>query len=205
MTYRFAGDAAVEMEFRVRMQEDRFPLGYVGFMWASYMQGARDRCIHFYGTDGERSGLMTFGKAGPDGIFEMGQVPPVGASQLPCESGKIALNVLFKTALRFEHPFYFGLLDGDGDPATTDDPMAYVMMFDQAKPIRLAFWNFTRDAAGREDARRPAWDWVYMIEKPRLNRWYGYRARMEYFPYRGPEDVLRRYRAWRSGLPDHPR
>jgi hypothetical protein len=138
---------------------------------------------------------MSFGADRPGGV-----IPAIGAADLQWDAADFGLNLATHPTLRFELPLYYGLLDGDGDFETTEDTMAYVLMFDRTEPIRLAMWNCAL-GEGRTDPRRPAWDWQFVIRQPRCGEWYGYRARVEYFPFADPADILRRYRVWRSGLP----
>ncbi|MBM3290785.1 MAG: glycoside hydrolase family 5 protein, partial [Candidatus Hydrogenedentes bacterium] len=143
MRYTLDGDA-IDIEFRAMPTRDRFPLGYAAFMWASYMGHTRDRRIYFYGTNHGAEGWQSFGddtSAKPEG-FETGTVSFHGVPDLKFEDGAKTLNVIEDPAKKFLLPFYYGLVDGDGDAATTDDTMAYVMMFDQKEPIRFALWNF---------------------------------------------------------------
>ncbi|MCP4643137.1 MAG: hypothetical protein GY851_22005, partial [bacterium] len=93
-------------------------------------------------------------------------------------------------------------VDGDGDPETEDDTLAYVMMFDQAEPIRFAMWNFNKTADGQPDTRSPAWDWQYVIRDPRPGTTYGYRARLCVVPFTGADDVKALYMAWANALPN---
>ena len=127
-----------------------------------------------------------------------GTVAAAGAPNLPCEEGAAILNVVENTSKRFVCPFYYGVVDGDGDLSGSGDEMAYVMMFDQTEPIRFALWNFIKDGAGNPDPHSPAWDWQYVIRDPQLGRWYGYRARLEYGPLTTREEIMQRYENWRD-------
>lgn len=199
MRYAFNGEQCVDIEFRCTPTRADFPLGYVALMWASYMNHARDRKIHFYGRNGETEGWVTFGEDTSDG-FETGTVSQFGTPDLPYEAGAETLNIIEHPAKKFLLPCYYGLLDGDGDPATEDDTMAYIMMFDQGTPIRFAMWNFIRNAAGEPDPHSPAWDWQFVIHNPQAGKSYGYRARVMIKPFVDAEDVRLEYDRWASRL-----
>ena len=47
MRYVIREDNAIDMTFTATLREDRFPLEYVAFMWASYMNRTCERRIHF--------------------------------------------------------------------------------------------------------------------------------------------------------------
>ena len=198
MRYRLGPDC-VDMEFTAR-PTDRgcAPLGYVAFMWASYMNRTRGRAIHFYGTCEGEEGWIRFGEDLADGGFETGTVAHASADPLPYEEGAETLNIVEDPRKRFLLPFYYGL--ADGDLSSPDDRMVYTMMFDQGTPIRFALWNFIRDASGRPDPHSPAWDWQYVIRSPEIDRTYRYRARLLYRPFAGREAVRRAYEEWAAGL-----
>ncbi|HAV61754.1 MAG TPA: hypothetical protein DCY13_05245, partial [Verrucomicrobiales bacterium] len=165
MTYTLTGDA-IDIEFAVTPTRDRFGKGYAAFMWASYMACTRDRKIHFYGEDDGREGWVAFGED-HEGGFETGTVSFRGVEPLPYEAESQTLNIVEHPTKRFSKPFYYGLMDGDHDLSTTNDTLAYIMMFDQEAPIRFAMWNFVKDATtGKADPHRPAWDWQFVIHNP---------------------------------------
>lgn len=201
LRYELNGDA-VDITFQATPTRDQFPLGYVAFMWASYMNHTRERRIHFYGREGDQEGWISFGDdtaETPEG-FETGTVACAGVSDLPFEPGAQTLNIVESKTKRFLLPFYYGLVDGDGEAATDDDTMAYIMMFDQREPIRFALWNFIKNAAGQPDAHSPAWDWQYVVRNPQVGQTYGYRARLLYVPFTTAEDVKAEYERWAGSL-----
>jgi hypothetical protein len=202
MRYVIAEENAIDMTFTVCLHEDRFPLGYAAFMWASYMNRTRERCIHFYGEHDGREGWASFGDETtekPEG-FETGTVSAVGIPDLRYEDGADTLNILENPYKKFIQPFYYGLTDGDGDLDTSDDTMVYIMMFDQVAQIRFAMWNFIHDENGQPDTHSPAWDWQYVIRNPVISRPYGYRARMVYKSFIDRDDVVNEYNRWKGGL-----
>jgi hypothetical protein len=191
---------AVDMEFTATPREDRFPLGYCAFMWASYMNHTRERRIHFYGMNDDQEGWLSFGDDTEGGGFETGTVSYHGVPDLPYEEGAQSLNIVEHPTKKFLLPFYYGLVDGDGDPDTTDDTLAYIMMFDQKEPIRLAMWNFIRDANRQPDPHSPAWDWQFVIRNPEVGKTYRYRARLLVKPFESREDVRAEYERWMASL-----
>ena len=202
MRYVLQEENAIDMTFTVTLHEDRFPLGYVAFMWASYMKRTRERRIHFYGTQDGHEGWVSFGDATEEAEegFETGTISAVGVPDLPYETDADTLNILENRHKKFIQPFYYGLVDGDGDLSTEDDTMVYIMMFDQIDPIRFAMWNFTQTKDGNRDPHCPAWDWQFVIRNPAINHPYGYRARVVYKPFAGRDDVFGEYERWQKGL-----
>ena len=185
MTYSLTADG-LDLQFRVRFHEKRFPLGWIGMMWASYMQGAQDRRLHFFGTCDGREGWTCLGEDTEDG-FETGTVSAAGVDVLPFEEGAAQLNVKENPRKRFLHPVCYGHLD---------DGHVYVMMFDHTEAIRMAMWNFVEDAKGQPDSTRPAWDWQFIVREPELHQWYGYRARLLVVPFTTADDIRSRYLDW---------
>ncbi len=190
----------VDMEFTARLTDVSCArLGYVAFMWASYMNRTCSRQIHFYGSCEAEQGWTSFGEDFQGGGFETGTVAHASVDPLPYEEGAQILNVVEDSRKRFLLPFYYGLTHGDGDLSSAD-PMAYVMMFDQEAPIRFAMWNFFRDESGAPDPHSPAWDWQFVIRDPAVDQTYGYRARLLYRPFRDPESVRDAYEEWAAEL-----
>ncbi|GMV99427.1 MAG: hypothetical protein AMXMBFR84_05660 [Candidatus Hydrogenedentota bacterium] len=194
----------VDMTFTCSPREPRYPLGYAALMWASYMNHTRDRTIHFPGKNGDVDGWVTFGEPTGDSEtpgFETGTVSHAGVPDLPYEDGAQTLNLIEHPTKKFTDPFYYGLVDGDGDKATDNDTMAYVMMFDQREPIRFALWNFIKSANGEPNPHSPAWDWQFVVREPELGKTYGYRARMMYVPFESADAIAAKFADWQSGLP----
>lgn len=200
LTYTLAERDAIDIGFVVTATQARFGQGYAAFMWAGYMACARDRKICFYGLDGDREGWIAFGED-VNGGFETGTVSYKGVAPLPYEKDSQTLNIIEHPAKHFLKPFYYGLMDGDHDLTTTNDILAYIMMFDQDTTIRFALWNFVRDAAGKADPHRPAWDWQFVIHNPVLGKQYGYRARLVICPFTRRDEILHRYEKWVKTLP----
>ena len=194
---------AIDMFFSATPTRDEFPLGYTAMMWASYINRTLDRKIHFWGEQNGQEGWLSFGDDTEDS-FETGTVRYTDVDDLPYEEGAQALNIIEHPTKHFIEPFYYGLVDGDGDLKTTDDTMAYIMMFDQAESIRLAMWNFIKDDNGVTDPHSPAWDWQFVIREPIVGQTYTYQARMMYVPFVSAEDVRARYQKWTKELKCDP-
>lgn len=199
MQYTFAGESAVDMQFTATLTRPIKHLGYLAAMWASYMNHTRERRIHFYGVEDGREGWITFGDDLETG-FETGTVSYAGVAPLPFEEGSETLNIIEHPKKHFLLPFYYGLVDGDGDETTSGDTMVYIMMFDQREPIRFAVWNFITNAARKPNPHSPAWDWQYVLRDPEPGKRYGYRARLVYKPFVDEEDVKREYERWSASL-----
>jgi hypothetical protein len=191
MTYALTEPDTVDLSFEVTPTQRRFGMGYAGLMWAAYMNCALDRRIYFLGRDGWDS----FGNETDKG-FETGTVAACGAAELPYQEGAQTLNLAEAPFKRFRIPFFYGLIDGDHDLATTDDTLAYIVMLDQCESIRFALWNFIADKTGKPDTHSPAWDWQFVIRAPKMGETYRYRAHVLIVPFRGPEAILQEYQRW---------
>lgn len=198
MTYRLSAPNMLDMVFSATPTVERFPLGYVAFMWAGYMSRTRERAIRFFGRAGEQEGWIAFGEDLTEG-FETGTVSFDTLPDLPHEEGAQTLNLIENPTKKFLKPVYYGLLDGDQDLETDEDTLVYILMFDQSEPIRFSLWNFIRDSEGRPDPHSPAWDWQFVIRNPEVGKTYRYRARLVIEPFDGQESVARRYSEWMSG------
>ena len=204
MAYDLSTNGQIDMEFECTPGEVKnYSQGYVAMMWASYMNRAIDRNIHFWGREGGRVGWVQFG-TDENGHMEVGTVAHVDATPLDFEEGAQTLNLTVHPEKKFIAPFYYGLLDGDQDLGTTDDKLLYLVMFDQSEPIRFAMWNFIKNKQGEPDTHSPAWDWQYVIKNPALNQTYKYRARIVIKPYLNKEQVWTEYRNWINKLQISP-
>jgi hypothetical protein len=199
MVYRFSGKFYLDLNFTVNLTKDKFPLGFVGFMWASYMNCSLDRRIHFIGSNHGVEEWMLFGEDTETG-FETGTIGYQLSGHLPYEEGAKTLNIIEHPQKKFVYPFYYGLVHGSGNVNSVQDTMVYIMMFDQNEPIRFAMWNFFKNSNDQPDTHSPAWDWQYVIRSPKINEPYGYRARVVYKPFSGPEDVVQEYQKWLDKL-----
>lgn len=199
MTYTLTDPDAIDIEFSVTPTREKFGEGYAAFMWAGYMACTRDREIHFYGVNGDREGWIAFGEDTDKG-FETGTVSFQGVAPLPYERGSQTLNIIEHPTKHFLKPFYYGLVDGDHDLTTTNDTLAYIMMFDQSAPIRFAMWNFVKDTDGKADPHRPAWDWQFVIHHPEIGKQYRYRARLLIRPFTDREEIRNLYEVWAKSL-----
>jgi hypothetical protein len=121
-------------------------------------------------------------------------------ANLPYQEGAQTLNLIEQPSKHFSVPFFYGLLDGDHDLTTTEDTLAYIVMFDQCETIRFALWNFITDASGKPDTHSPAWDWQFVIRAPRIGEKHRYRARVLVKPFEGPEAVHSEYLRWSRQL-----
>ena len=155
--------------------------------------------IHFLGCDGQQERRVTFGEETAED-FETGTIACSGVNNLPYENSTKTLNIIEHPDKKFVLPFYYGLVNGSGRDDSQDDPMVYIMMFDQRDSIRFAMWNFIDSAQGFPDTHCPAWDWQYVIRKPQIDKEYGYRARVIYKPFARRADVKTEYENWVAGM-----
>lgn len=196
----------LDMIFQARPTVNVWPKGWLGFMWASYVDTAIDRRIYFWGRDPSNGqwGWCSYGDSngltpGGEEMIDQGIIPSIGTKELKFDPWSPNFSVHNFSddyeGREFHTPFYYGLVDGDGDLSTTEDTMCYLMMFNQCLPIRFALFNFSGNT------HRPAWDWQYIIRNPKIGKTYSYRARFAYFPWRGERkgrtDVIKEYYKWR--------
>jgi len=190
-TIALAGADTVDVDFRFIIEKDCFSANggppWIALQWASYMDLARERAIHFWGVADGREQWCTMDASTPG----TGNVPWVNSAPLEWEE-RVRSNpcIIENKRYKFVHPFYYCLVDGDGRSETQDDTLAYIMMFDQAAPVRLGFAVWANGPHG------PACDWQYVVHQPRARTEYGYRLRIACKPFTGPEGVLSEYERW---------
>ena len=191
MIYRFDGNDAIDMTFSTIPQDDVFPLGYVGFMWATYQNRFFEPAIYFQGVSEGVEDWMRFGPEMSEN--RLGRtVSFLDSKSLQVETGADEFNALALEDVHFTKPVYYGLLDMSLPESSQKNKMAFAMMFDQEQPIRFSVWNWCNPTA------ISAWDWQYIAHNPRPGQKAGYRARMVCTESDVPDGVLSRYQAWRE-------
>jgi len=204
MTYTLANGPCLDMTFRTTPR-DPVDRPYLVYMWASYIRAARDQCIHFTGAREVYSPREGYQKARLQqvrfgereiarGKNENAVVPYLGMPELERDDIPAYINIDDAERCAFVLPFFYGVMDGDGDLNTQGDDMVYLMMFDQAEPVRFVMFDFSGDM------HQPVWDWQYVIRRPEPGRTYQYRARLVYKPFQGADDAAKEYVAWLKGL-----
>ncbi len=199
MDYDLSKEGYVDLVFECIPTRDLYSKGFIAMMWASYMNRAIDRKIHFWGKEGDRIGWVEFCE-GKGKKFEFGTVSNAMVEDLPYERGAETLNLIENSEKKFITPFYYGLIDGDHDLKTTDDRLLYLVLFVQTESIRFAMWNFIKNKMGDSDQHSPAWDWQYVIRNPKVGMSYGYKARMVVKSFKGIEQVWRECQTWGEDL-----
>lgn len=193
--YTFADGPFVDVAFEVTPRADEASLGYLAFMWASYMDKALSPEIRFPGPGGEWS---AFGRMDGAGHPQTGTIARDGVPPLPLSPDFRAFNLMESEAGRFTRPYYYGLVDGDGFTTTRDDPMALVMMFRETDETRFALWNWG------ERNESPAWDWQWVLRAPQVGVKRTLRARMAYLPFESDGAVQSLFDAWSPESPAVP-
>lgn len=195
MRYTLSGDNAVDMEFSVTPLKDEAPLGYLVFMWASYMHSALGREIYFPGVEKGREGWVTFGADQPGGAYDTGTIAFRGAEPLAFETGADMFNLVESTDKFFTLPVYYGLIDGNMIKDEPGDTTAFIMMFDNAGDTRFAMWDW----GGNHQT--PAWDWQFVVRNPEPGKTYRHRSRLLLKPFVSHEDIIAEYEKWRDTPP----
>ncbi len=199
MAYDLSSASQIDITFGYTPTVDLYSHGFVAMMWASYMNSAVERKIHFWGTYGIRVGWIEFGEdLGQE--FEVGTISYLSTPNLPYDQESQTLNIIEHPQKKFITPFYYGLIDVGYDTKTISDRLIYLVLFDQIDPIRFAMWNFFTDKFGNPDTHSPAWDWQYVIQDPKVGHNYGYRARVVVKPFKGTEQIWIEYRKWKEDL-----
>lgn len=200
LTYTFCEPDCIDFTFEATPYQDHFRQGYVSCMWASYMTHVRDKRLFFPGESEREKGWLW---VGGDPLVEAGNYRTIrgkGQSPLPREKDAACQNTDTSDERFFTMPFYYGLVDGDGDPETRGDLMAYIMMFDQGANIRMGNFSSITKYDGTRAPRSAAWDWQFVIYTPKVGQKYEHRARFLYKPFVSRPDIREEYNRWIRGL-----
>jgi len=175
----------IDVSCLIVVRGGEFPFGYLGLFWASYINGPMSNAMHFVGRtpDGIEGWLQL------SSIYHGHESTVVGIDDEPAlplhDQAQRGLFSSFAPA-RFVHPFFFGLFG----------PMVFAVMFRDAKGIRLSHSPSGGGANVRRDGFNPAWDFQYIIDRPEVNKEYGWEAQIVYKPFEGKQDILDEYRTF---------
>ena len=168
--------------------------GYAVLFWANYMNPLTEIDMHFRGVTGpdEEEKWVSVQAPRTDFLHRHGGVyRSRDAKRLSFDDDhKSPWNVASYQFPRFTRPFYYARADHD---------MVLIMMFDRmataVDEIRFAMYRFQV----KEETRRPAWDFQYVIRKVEAGRRYGFSGRLVYKKFAGAADCESEYERWRSG------
>ena len=200
--YTLSGNQ-IDLRFRERFaercwgpQEDR--ANWVSSFFASYIGEVQRKEIYFWGFDNRTGhvGWTAFGRdlaPGEEDFLALGSSEEDGTvkwrfSPRRKKSGN-EMNTRESPDKCFLLPFYFGIVDGDGHRATTDDKMGYMVMFAPwiSDTIQFSLFNWG------SNPHFVAWDWQYTVRDPAVNAWCGYEARIVYRPIGSTNDLVEEY------------
>ena len=160
-----------------------FQHGYAGLFWASYIQNPADKKIYFRGVDQKSSGTPSWIGAWSE---EHGKQSTHRSQDddhdfffAPDFNATLASNF---SSLRFSEPYYYGRFG----------KMVLAYFFDSEEVIR-----FSQSPTGGGELN-PAWDFQFIIQSPKPNKKYSFKARMMYKPYINDEDVSDEYQKWKK-------
>jgi len=199
MRYTVAESYYIDLEFKCTPQDAKLfgTRNQAIFFWADYMNQVKDVALHFRGIE-KPGGKETWIRAEAlksehphwrgGGTYRHINAPPIEYDS----DLKFNLNSWSYDWPRFTKPFYYGL---------AENGMVFIIMFDRTyspvDQIRFSLFKFKC----RDDIRKPAWDFQYVINKIESKKEYGYRARVAWKKFVSPDDCLREYEKWSAQLP----
>ena len=193
MTFTGTEDGYLDLAFSMVLTRDvwsyaEFDPPFVGLLFASYLGVNRARAMYFYG---ENDGSIGWIENSADRKQDFPNFRATGASPVTIPPGNPGLVCSASSdGRKYILPFYYGLLDGDGNKTTTDDTMMFLLMFDRCDGIQFGYAAFNLGDKG------PALDWEFIVSRPQVNTAYGFNARLCIKPFVSPEDALDEYDAW---------
>ena len=197
MRYSVVAPHYVDFEFRcVPHDKSRFgSRGYGIFFWANYMNQVDDVSLHFLGkrqSDGVEGWIAADASEPHVDHVAGGTYRHLAAEPLEYDADhNFKLNVWSYDWPRFTKPFYYG---------RAANGMTFMLMFDRTHTavdeIRFSIFKFKV----KNEVRKPAWDFQYVIHQVVEGREYGYRGRLVWKKFVSPEDCLREYESWAKSL-----
>ena len=195
MRARLSAPNAIDFRFSCTPRDARLfgEHGYAILFWANYMNPLTEIDMHFRGVTGpgEEEKWVSVQAPRTDFLHRHGGVyRGRDAKRLPVDDDhKSPWNVASYQYPRFTRPFYYARADHD---------MVLIMMFDRmATPvdeIRFAMYRFQV----KQETRRPAWDFQYVIRQVEAGRRYGFSGRLVWKKFAGAVDCESEYERWKA-------
>ena len=181
----------VDFTFGMTPREDVFPHGWLAVFFASYIDKAREQAINFPGYRKGEFGWISYGSLFKKSHHserrkEDGSVQHWSAPELTRDStldGFALWNYVDNAVqVEFSIPFWYGIVDGDGDLGTTDDNMFYGMFFDprKAKNVQFTLWSFL--PADDSWNGEIVWDWSIVNYEAQIGKEFKTNWRVVYKP-----------------------
>jgi len=182
----------IDVEFRC-VSHDPALFGkrrYAVLFFANYMNDVEDVAIHFRGIEGPGQPAKWISANAPKGHRDWNQggtYRSSSASDLEYDTDhNFKLNSWSYDYPRFAMPFYYG---------RAANGMVFMLMFNKMHTeddeIRFSLFKFKLPRFPR-----PAWDFQYVIRNIQPGKGYGFKARLAWKRFIGPEDCLEEYNAW---------
>ena len=192
LIYRMAPPHAIDVDFRCTPHDAALfgARGYAILFFANYMHDVADVAPHFRGIDRPGGSEQWIAADAPPGHRDWNQ----GGTYRSAPANELAydddhnfkLNSWSYDYPRFTRPFYFG---------RAARGMTLALMFDRLHStddeVRFSLFKFKVPRRPR-----PAWDFQYVIRGVCSNREYGFRARLVWKKFVGPDECLHEYLAW---------
>jgi len=193
MTMRLVPPHAIDFEFECVPRDAAVfgEHGYAVLFWANYMNPLSQIPLHFRGVSGPDEAERWIAVEAPATEYlhrHGGVYRSRHAKRLPIDADHQApWNVASYDYPRFTRPFFFGRGEHD---------MVLILMFDRMHAtddeIRFALYRFQV----KQDSRRPAWDFQYVIHSVKPQKQYGFRGRLVWKKFVSREDCLAEYERW---------
>lgn len=169
---------------------------YAIFFFANYMNDVQDVALHFRGLRSSDSPEEWISVDAPNGHADWnrgGNYRALGAGGLNYDDDvKFRLNTWSYDWPRIAQPFYYG---------RSNHGMTFMLMFDrlvsETDQIRFSLYKFKLP-----QAKRPAWDFQYVVNEVETGREYGFRGRLVWKQFVSPHDCLQEYGSWKAALAD---
>lgn len=186
-TFKLVEPHYIDIQFRCRFTNvDFFKHGYAGLFWASYINEPADKGIHFWGAKGAKApGWVTV--YSPEHGVESTHRSVSDTANLyyaPNFNAKLSSNL---SDYNFLYPYYFGKYK----------EMVFAYLLNHGKDSEI---RFSQSPTGGGE-KNPAWDFHFIIKKPKINSLYFFESRVLYKPFSGEEDVKKEFETWMDTQP----
>jgi len=159
-----------------------FKHDYAGLFWASYIDRPQDKKIYFIGRqEFEKTANWIEAYSDMHGVKSTHRSIRDNSKLFFADNFNASLPKNYSD-YRFLEPYYFGRFRN----------MVFAYLFEPGKHIR-----FAQSPTGGGPAS-PAWDFQFIISKPKTGKIYGFKLRAIYKTFISREDITAEYEKWKK-------
>jgi len=185
-TFELIDPCYIDVTFRCTPRKENYEGGAFGLFWASYINGPLNKSMYFLRRNGSPFVWQQFCTQYHD---HDSTIRHENDSFRWTFSPDVPTRLFTEISpVEFAEPFYYGRFKN----------MALIVMFENAKGLRLSHSPSGGGSTPAGDDTNPAWDFQFIVPDYEIGKEYTLRYRIAYKPWAGRDDVLNEYNRFRN-------